>query len=187
MTTTPLKKQILSWICHVPLRGMACLGFILILIYYLWAIQPLSEDDWGNYALYFSDRWPHIPENGEALRVEISHRIFSTNPFSLFKPGSLLTDIFVVGLFWSAFAWESLLVRSALTLLLTLGFPYLAQIGGWNLASGDYGLAAVWMFICYLFSRRTDSLASSLVVRLYSLRDFFCHARIDFNQPHSTA
>ncbi len=138
ITHTSSKKQILSGFC---------LGLILVSIYFLWAVQPLSEDDWGNFVTYHGSRWLSIPSSGQALRAEVGHKLFSTNPFSLFKPGSLLTDIFVIGLFWCALAKESLPVRSSLTLILTLGFPYLAQIGGWNLASGDYGLAAVWMFV----------------------------------------
>jgi hypothetical protein len=121
-------------------------------IYSLWAVQPPPSDDWPYQPLSIS-----IPESGQYLRYEIGHKLFYVNPFSLFKPASLLIAILAGSLMWLAFRYEPVAIRSVLTLAMILGFPYLGMVGSWNLGSSTYTLPALWVLAWFLTFKAAES------------------------------
>lgn len=133
-----------------PLQIIALipLAFLIAVIYVLWAIQPLPSDDWSFLQTTF-----HFPERGQELRYIFGKSFFSASPISFYKPATLLTAIFVVGLPWTAYLRQRITLRVGLVLLIVLGFPYLGLVGPWNLAAADYTVAAVWMALWYFIYR----------------------------------
>lgn len=136
-----------------------CILFLTIvaIIYGIWAIQPLSFDDWRITKLHLHTLFiqPPLPKTGQEIRYCFgASNIFPTNPFSFYKPWSLFTAIFLVSLLWVVFINESTLIRAGLILLTVLGFPYLGTIGPWNYAASQYAVPAAWLMLWYIVFRK---------------------------------
>lgn len=140
------------------LLNIGLLFLIISVIYIIWAIQPLCFDDWLQYlhnpktdALFIR---PHFPETGQQIRYCFSSEyIFPTNPFSLYRPWTLLTAVLMVAIFWAALSHEKTVVRAGLTFLAVAGFPYIGHVGLWNGAANQYTLSFLWMTVWYISFR----------------------------------
>jgi len=137
---------------------------IIILVYWLWVIQPVMRDDWLNIHPHEYFRMPCLPANGQQIRYCFDGKyILTTSPFSFFRPWSLFTVIFVVTLIWKSLSCEPLLIRAILTLLMILGFPYLGQIGPWNLASSEYTVSVFWTILWYFAYKKVSEKPKNIV------------------------
>jgi hypothetical protein len=129
---------------------------VIVIVYFLWAIQPLSNDEWGaNFTPYANKVQPLFPKTGQEIRYCFSSEsLLPNNQFSLFRPWTLFSAIFFISLFWRALINEPIAMRAGLTLLTALGFPYLGHIGPWNLASSMYTVSLAWMMVWYAVFRK---------------------------------
>lgn len=135
-------------ILFLQIISLISLVSLIAMIYVLWVIQPLPADDWGFLPITF-----HFPERGQELRYIFGRSFFYASPISFYKPATLLTAIFVIGLLWTACLRQRAVLRVGLVLLIALGFPYLGLVGPWNLAAADYTVAAIWMSLWYFIYR----------------------------------
>lgn len=130
------------------------LSMIIAVIYIIWVIQPLPFDDWCITKLHSLFSMPPMPETGQQIRYYFSGMyFFTTSPFSFLRVWSFFTAIVSASLFWAALSQERIIVRSGLTLLVVLGFPYLGHIGAWNHAASIYTVSVVWMILWYISYR----------------------------------
>lgn len=125
------------------------LCFIVAAVYALWAVQPGACDDWAHYSASFNI--PPVPFSGQSLRYSYGHAFFVFTPISLFKPASLIAAAVLGVMLWKLFSKEGLFLRSFLTMITLLGFPYLGHVGAWNLVASEYFTSVIWMMVWFKF------------------------------------
>ena len=136
--------------------------FLLIVtaVYVIWVVQPLPFDDWCITRLHSLFSMPPMPETGQMIRYCFNGiYFFTTSPFSFLRMWSLFTAIVSVTLFWAVLRKERILIRSGLTLLAVLGFPYFGHIGTWNHAASIYTVSVVWMMLWYVLYKKISNTA----------------------------
>jgi len=139
---------------------------IVAIIYAIWAIQPLSWDDWCITKLHTLFIRPPFPQSGQQIRYSLGAQyFFATNPFSFLKVWSLLAAIVSTSLLWAVFIKESIFIRAGMTLLVLLGFPYLGHIGAWNFAASTYILSVIWIILWYAVFRKIHHINKKILLK----------------------